>query len=113
MAVNSFYLLLVFKNFFFGFLLPFLLLLVAFWGLTFAAKKNIILNIICLEIIFAAVNFNLAYYSYSFNDAAGLIFVFFCLVIAGCEAAIGLSIILALYKRLGIVTADNLMYLKG
>jgi NADH-quinone oxidoreductase subunit K len=103
---------LITNDFFIGYILPLQLLLVSTYGLLFIAKKNIILNIICFEIMFAAVNFNLAYSSCNFDDAGGIILVFFCLVVAGCEAAVGLSIILALYKKMGAVTSNSLVYLK-
>ena len=62
-------------------------------------RKNIIIIMMCTELLLIAVNFNFIAFSYFNQDLAGQIFVFFILTVAAAEAAIGLAILVALYRN--------------
>ena len=62
-------------------------------------RKNIIIVMMCTEILLISVNFNFIAFSYFNQDIAGQIFVFFILTVAAAEAAIGLAILVALYRN--------------
>ena len=62
-------------------------------------RKNIIIVMMCTELLLISVNFNFIAFSYFNQDIAGQIFVFFILTVAAAEAAIGLAILVALYRN--------------
>lgn len=79
----------------------------------FVNRKNIILLLMCLELMLLSVNINLVAFS-SFNgDLAGQIFSFFILTVAAAEVAIGLAIITVLFRNRGSVAVDDANLLKG
>lgn len=76
-------------------------------------RKNIILLLVCIELILLAVNTNFVAFSHYYQDVSGQVFVFFILTVAAAEAAIGLAIVMLLYKNRGNIDVDNMNHLKG
>jgi len=76
-------------------------------------RKNIIVLLMSLELILLAVNTNFVAFSYFWNNTVGQIFVFFILTVAAAEAAIGLAILVVLYRKQGSIEVDVLDKLKG
>lgn len=76
-------------------------------------RKNIIVLLMSVELILLAVNTNFVAFSYYLNNVAGQIFVFFILTVAAAEAAIGLAIMVVLYRRRGTIEVQELDLLKG
>lgn len=76
-------------------------------------RKNILVLLMCIELILLAVNTNFIAFSHYLNDQAGQIFVFFILAVAAAEAAIGLAILIVLYRNRHTIDADKLDMLKG
>lgn len=79
----------------------------------FLNRKNLIVLLMAIELMLLAVNINFVAFSYYLGDLAGQIFVFFILTVAAAEAAIGLAILVVLFRNLETVHADNLGSLKG
>jgi len=79
----------------------------------FINRKNVILLLMCIELMLLAVNFNFITYSRVLGDAAGQIFVFFILTVAAAEAAIGLAILVVLFRSRRDIEVENLDSLKG
>ena len=76
-------------------------------------RKNIILLLVCIELMLLAVNTNFIAFSHYYQEISGQIFVFFILTVAAAEAAIGLAIVLLLYRNRGNIDVDKMNYLKG
>lgn len=76
-------------------------------------RKNIILLLMCVELMLLAVNTNFIAFSHYRNDIAGQVFVFFILTVAAAEAAIGLAIVLLLFRNRGNIDVDTINHLKG
>lgn len=76
-------------------------------------RKNVILLLICVELILLAVNTNFLAFSHFYGGIQGQIFVFFILTVAAAEAAIGLAIVMLLYRNRGNIDVDNMNHLKG
>lgn len=79
----------------------------------FINRKNIIILLMCIELMLLAVNLNFIAFSYFANDMAGQVFVFFILTVAAAEAAIGLAILVALFRNLNTISVAELNTLKG
>lgn len=79
----------------------------------FLNRKNIIIILMCLELILLAVNTNLIAFSFFLNDITGQIFVFFILTVAAAEVAIGLAIIVLVFRNRKSISVDDLGTLKG
>jgi NADH-quinone oxidoreductase subunit K len=79
----------------------------------FLNRKNLIALLMAIELMLLAVNFNFIAFSSYLQDAAGQIFVFFILTVAAAEAAIGLAILVLLFRNLRSVRADDLTQMKG
>jgi NADH-quinone oxidoreductase subunit K len=79
----------------------------------FLNRKNIIVLLMAIEMMLLAVNINFVAFSHFMNDAAGQIFVFFILTVAAAEAAIGLAILVVLFRNLRTINVDDLGKLKG
>ena len=79
----------------------------------FLNRKNIIVILMCIELILLAVNINLVSFSVFFNDLIGQIFALFILTVAAAEAAIGLAIIVAYYRNTGTVHVEEINSLQG
>lgn len=76
-------------------------------------RRNVILLLICVELMLLAVNTNFLAFSHYYADNAGEVFVFFILTIAAAEAAIGLAIVLLLYRNRGNINVNKMNHLKG
>ena len=79
----------------------------------FINRKNLILLLMCIELMLLSVNFNFVAFSYFLQDQAGQIFVFFILTVAAAEAAIGLAILVVLFRNRRSVNVESLDSLKG
>lgn len=79
----------------------------------FLNRKNIIILLMCIELMLLAVNLNFVAFSHYLGDAAGQVFVFFILTVAAAEAAIGLAILVVLFRRLSTINVSELDRLKG
>jgi NADH-quinone oxidoreductase subunit K len=95
----------------------FLMLSALLFGLGIAGiilnRRNIIVLLMSIELILLAVNTNFVAFSYFFNNLTGQIFVFFILTVAASEAAVGLAILVALYRKRGTIDVEQLDALKG
>lgn len=76
-------------------------------------RKNIIILLMCVELMLLAVNTNFVAYSYFLDNQAGQVFVFFILTVAAAEAAIGLAILMVLYRQRQTIDVAALDTLKG
>jgi len=79
----------------------------------FVNRKNVILLLMCVELMLLAVNFNFIAFSRFLGDLAGQIFVFFILTVAASEAAIGLAILVVLFRERGTIHVEELDSMKG
>ena len=79
----------------------------------FLNRKNIIVILMCIELILLAVNVNLVSFSIFINDLTGQIFALFILTVAAAEAAIGLAIIVIYYRNSGTIRVEEINKLKG
>ncbi len=79
----------------------------------FMNRRNIIVLLMTIELMLLAVNMNFIAFSYYLGDAAGQIFVFFILTVAAAEAAIGLAILVILFRNLDTINVDELDRLQG
>ena len=76
-------------------------------------RKNIILLLVCVELMLLAVNTNFIAFSHFYNEVSGQVFVFFILTVAAAEAAIGLAIVMLLYRNRGNINVNQMNHLKG
>ena len=79
----------------------------------FLNRKNIIVLLMAIELMLLAVNMNFVAFSHYLNDPAGQIFVFFILTVAAAESAIGLAILVVLFRNLDTINVEDLDSLKG
>jgi NADH-quinone oxidoreductase subunit K len=79
----------------------------------FINRKNVILLLMCIELMLLAVNFNFIAFSRMLGDLTGQVFVFFILTVAAAEAAIGLAILVVLFRNTRSINVDDLDKLKG
>ncbi|WP_006786715.1 NADH-quinone oxidoreductase subunit NuoK [Thiorhodospira sibirica] len=79
----------------------------------FINRKNLIIVLMCLELMLLAVNINFIAFAYFLQDLAGQVFVFFILTVAAAEAAIGLAILVMLFKVRGTISVGELNEMKG
>lgn len=79
----------------------------------FLNRKNIIIILMSIELMLLAVNMNFVAFSYFLQDINGQIFVFFILTVAAAESAIGLAILVVLFRNLRTINVDDLDKLKG
>jgi NADH-quinone oxidoreductase subunit K len=79
----------------------------------FINRRNLILLLMCVELMLLAVNFNFIILSRFLDDIAGQVFVFFILTVAAAEAAIGLAILVVLFRSRPSVQVDELDSMKG
>ncbi len=79
----------------------------------FINRKNIIILLMCVELMLLAVNTNFIAFSHYLNDTAGQVFVFFILTVAAAEAAIGLAILVVLFRNKRTINVEDLDTLKG
>lgn len=79
----------------------------------FVNRKNLILLLMCLELILLAVNTNFVAFSRYLDNLTGEIFVFFILTVAAVEAAIGLALVVVLFRQRRTINVQELDSLKG
>ena len=79
----------------------------------FLNRKNLIVILMCIELLLLAVNINLVSFSIFLNDLTGQIFTLFILTVAAAEAAIGLAIIVLYYRNSGSIRVEDINTLKG
>lgn len=76
-------------------------------------RKNVIVLLMCIELMLLAVNTNFVAFSRFLNDTSGEVFVFFILTVAAAEAAIGLAILVVLFRQRDTINVEELNRLKG
>ena len=79
----------------------------------FLNRKNLIVLLMAIELMLLAVNMNFVAFSHFLGDIDGQVFVFFILAVAAAEAAIGLAILVVLFRNLKTIHVDDLDSLKG
>jgi len=79
----------------------------------FMNRKNLIVLLMAIELMLLAVNMNFIAFAHSLGDLSGQVFVFFILTVAAAESAIGLAILVALFRNLRSIHVDDLGSLKG
>jgi NADH-quinone oxidoreductase subunit K len=79
----------------------------------FINRKNVIILLMCIELMLLAVNINFIAFSHFLGDITGQIFVFFILTVAAAEAAIGLAILVVLFRNRRTINVEDLDTLKG
>ncbi len=79
----------------------------------FLNRKNVIILLMAIELMLLAVNMNFIAFSHYLGDTAGQVFVFFILTVAAAESAIGLAILVVLFRNLRTIHVDDLDHLKG
>ena len=76
-------------------------------------RKNVIVLLMCIELLLLAVNINFVAFSHYLRDNIGEVFVFFILTVAAAESAIGLAILMVLYRNRRTINVEDLDLLKG
>ncbi|MCH7830361.1 MAG: NADH-quinone oxidoreductase subunit NuoK [Proteobacteria bacterium] len=76
-------------------------------------RRNLILLLMCIELMLLAVNFNFVAFSRFHGDETGQVFVFFILTVAAAESAIGLAILVVLFRNKRSIAVQELNTLKG
>ena len=79
----------------------------------FLNRKNLIVLLMAIELMLLAVNLNFVAFAHALGDLSGQVFVFFILTVAAAESAIGLAILVALFRNLRSIHVDDLGSLKG
>jgi NADH-quinone oxidoreductase subunit K len=79
----------------------------------FLNRKNVIILLMSIELMLLAVNMNFIAFSHYNGDIAGQVFVFFILTVAAAEAAIGLAILVVLFRNRGTINVQDLDSMKG
>jgi len=79
----------------------------------FLNRKNLIVLLMAIELMLLAVNMNFIAFSHYLGDIAGQVFVFFILTVAAAESAIGLAILIVMFRSMRTIHVDDLNSLKG
>ncbi len=79
----------------------------------FLNRKNVIILLMCIELMLLAVNINFLAFSHFSGDIAGQVFVFFILTVAAAETSIGLAILVVLFRNRNTINVDDLNTMKG
>ena len=79
----------------------------------FLNRKNVIILLMAIELMLLSVNMNFIAFSHYLGDIGGQVFVFFILTVAAAESAIGLAILVALFRNLQTINVDDLDQLRG
>ncbi len=79
----------------------------------FLNRKNVIVLLMAIELMLLAVNMNFIAFSHFLEDTAGQVFVFFILTVAAAESAIGLAILVVLFRNISSIHVEDLDRLKG
>ncbi len=79
----------------------------------FINRKNVLLLLMCIELMLLAVNMNFVAFSHFMGDIHGQVFVFFILTVAAAESAIGLAILVVLFRNRDTINVEDLDSMKG
>ncbi len=79
----------------------------------FINRKNVILLLMCIELLLLSANFNFVAFSRFLGNLEGQVFVFFILTVAAAESAIGLAILVVLFRERRTIAVEDLNSLKG
>lgn len=79
----------------------------------FINRKNVIVLLMCIELMLLAVNLNFIAFSHFNQDVAGQVFVFFILTVAAAESAIGLAILVVLFRNRASINVDDIGTMRG
>ena len=79
----------------------------------FLNRKNLIVLLMAIELMLLAVNLNFIAFSHYLGNAAGQVFVFFILTVAAAESAIGLAILVVLFRNINTIDVEDLDSLRG
>ncbi len=79
----------------------------------FLNRKNVIILLMCIELMLLSVNMNFIAFSYFNADITGQIFVFFILTVAAAESAIGLAILVVLFRNKNTINVEDIDSMKG
>ncbi|MBU3736053.1 MAG: NADH-quinone oxidoreductase subunit NuoK [Methylobacterium sp.] len=79
----------------------------------FLNRKNVIILLMAIELMLLGVNMNFIAFSHYLGDSAGQVFVFFILTVAAAESAIGLAILVVMFRNLRSINVDDMQGLKG
>ena len=79
----------------------------------FINRKNVLLLLMCIELLLLSANFNFVAFARYLGQLDGQVFVFFILTVAAAESAIGLAILVCLFRNLSTINVDDLDRLKG
>ncbi len=79
----------------------------------FLNRKNVIILLMCVELMLLSVNMNFIAFSHFLGDVHGQVFVFFILTVAAAESAIGLAILIVLFRKKNTINVDDLNSMKG
>ena len=79
----------------------------------FLNRRNVLIMLMALELMLLAVNLNFIAFSRYLDDPAGQVFVFFILTVAAAESAIGLAILVLLFRKIGSIDVEDLGKLHG
>ena len=85
----------------------------AFGAVGLLVRRNTLVMFMCIELMLNAANLTFVSFAHALDDVAGQVIVFFTLVVAAAEVAVGLAIIVAIFRRRHHVTADDLNALEG
>ena len=79
----------------------------------FINRKNLVILLMAIELLLLAANMNFIAFSHYLGDAAGQVFMFFILTVAAAEAAIGLAILIIVFRNRGTINVQDLDHLQG
>ena len=79
----------------------------------FLNRKNVVVLLMCIELMLLSANINFVAFSHYLNDISGQVFVFFILTVAAAEAAIGLAILVTLFRNRRTIDVEQLDAMKG
>lgn len=79
----------------------------------FLNRKNVVVLLMCIELMLLSANINFVAFSHFLNDISGQVFVFFILTVAAAEAAIGLAILVTLFRNRNTIDVEQLDVMKG
>ena len=79
----------------------------------FLNRRNVLIILMAIELMLLAVNLNFIAFSHFLNDSSGQVFVFFILTVAAAESAIGLAILVLLFRNVGSIDVEDLGRLHG
>ena len=79
----------------------------------FLNRKNFVVLLMCIELMLLSANINFVAFSHFMNDISGQVFVFFILTVAAAEAAIGLAILVTLFRNRNTIDVEQLDAMKG